>query len=111
MKKIAIVYGALETPMQKKAVSLLSELLLDYTYERTVCVPYGKENDLEDFRFIYVGTKATNPYVAQNPTDCPSLPEAYGIRVKDDTVTIEGYDDAGTVYGCMDFYNKYLQNK
>ena len=111
MKKIAIVYGALETPMQKKAVSLLSELLLDYTYERTVCVPYGKESDLEDFRLIYVGTKATNPYIAQDPTDCPALPESYGIRVKDDTVTVEGYDDAGVVYGCMDFYNKYLVHR
>ena len=111
MKKIAIVYGTLETPMQKKAVSLLSELLLDYTYERTVCVPYGKETDLEDFRYIYVGTKASNPYVAKNPTDCPALPEAYGIRVKDDTVTVEGYDDAGVVYGCMDFYNKYLVHR
>ena len=108
MKKIAIVYGRRETPMEKKAIALLSELLLDYTAERTPCLPLGTEADLADYCLIYLGTKATLPYLADHPTDCPALPEAYGIRVENGNAVIEGYDEAGLVYGCMDFYNKYL---
>ena len=33
MKKIAVVYGSAENGVQKKAVSVLSEMLLDYTHE------------------------------------------------------------------------------
>lgn len=108
MKKIAIVYGALDTPLQKKAVSLLGELLLDYTFERTVCVPCGEEHRLAEYQLIYVGTKANNAYIAANSKDTPTAPEGYAIRVENGVVMIEGADDAGTVYGCMDFYNKYL---
>ena len=37
-----------------------------------------------------------------------SKAEEYCISVSDDAVVIEGFDDAGVLYGCVDFYNKYI---
>ena len=33
MKKISIIYGELKNGVQKKAVEVLSELLIEYTHE------------------------------------------------------------------------------
>ena len=57
MKKLAILYGAFETGVQKKAVELLSQLLLDYTLEYPVCLPYTQEQDVSQWRCIYIGTR------------------------------------------------------
>ena len=64
MKKPAIVYGAYETGLQKKAVEVLSGFLLDYTFEYPVCLRYESGMDLSGYRCIYIGTAANNGYIA-----------------------------------------------
>ena len=108
MKKFAIVYGEYATPIQKKAVEKLSEILLDATAEYPICTNYADFEDRGEFRCIYIGTKGNNPYIKQNSTKSLTKSEEYYIKVVDDTIIIEGYDDAGVLYGCVDFYGKYL---
>ena len=60
MKKIAIVYGEYRTGVQKKAVEVLSEFILDYTLEYPVCFRYEEGADLGNYRCIYIGTRSNN---------------------------------------------------
>ena len=108
MKKIAIVYGAYETGVQKKAVSLLTELLLDYTMEYPLCLRFEPGADYSPYRCIYIGTRGNNAWIAAQPGDPLTHDEAYRIRVRADTAMIEGSDDAGVLYGCVDFYNRFV---
>ena len=108
MKKIAIFYGAVQNDLQKRAIEELSTILLDYTLEYPVCAPCGDPLENEDFRRIYVGTKQNNPYIKKISEAQLTAPESYAITVEDDTVTIEGFDDAGVLYGVIDFYNRYI---
>lgn len=108
MKKIAILHGTLDTGLRKKAVAALSEILLDYTFEYPYCIPAGEPRDLSAYTVIYVGTKENHPYLRAHSTSVLTHPEEYVITVKNGTVTIEGSDDAGVLYGCMDFYHKYI---
>ena len=57
MKKIAIIYGALRSGVYKKAVEMLSQFLLDYTYEYPVCQAYDLEADYSAYRCIYIGRR------------------------------------------------------
>ncbi len=107
MKKIAIIYGALENGIQKKAVEVLSKILLDYTYEYPCCFSSG-EIIPDGYRKIYLGTKSNNSYIREHSNTVLSLKEEYSISVKDEIVIIEGFDDSGVLYGCIDFYNKYI---
>ena len=104
MKKTAIVYGTPLTDIRKKAVELLTELLLDYTYEYLPC--FADDSDVpEGYRRIYIGTAESNPYIkAAGLTHA----EEYRILVSDDNVWIEGSDDRGVLYGAVDFYNQYI---
>ena len=108
MKKIAIIYGEYKNGIQKKAIGRLTEIILDYTLEYPVCFPAMNFTEPEKFRCIYIGTRENNPYIAE--LDKPTLTKAeeYRITVKNDTVYIEGTDDAGVLYGCCDFYDRYL---
>lgn len=108
MKKTAIIYGELKTGIQERAVEELSRILLDYLNEYPICIKYGENIDLDAYRCIFIGTKVTNPYVAINSKADLTIPESYSITVSNDTVMIEGYDDAGVLYGVLDFYNKYV---
>lgn len=109
MKKIAIIYGALRSGVYKKAVEMLSQFLLDYTYEYPVCLAYDPEADYSMYRCIYIGTREDNAYIAKVAESQEQLqPQGYRIKVASGTVTIEGADDAGLLYGCIDFYNKYI---
>lgn len=108
MKKIAIIYGKYENSLQKKAVSLLSEILLDYTFEYPVCAELSEREKFSDRFCIYVGTKETSEYIKENSDKVLLHAEEYAIKVSDGSAIIEGSDDAGVLYGCMDFYNKYL---
>lgn len=108
MKKIAIIYGECKTSLQKKAISLLSEIFLDYTFVYPVCASVQESEKFADRIRIYVGTKETNPYIGETSDAVLTRDEEYSIKVTGDIVVIEGKDDAGVVYGCMDFYNKYL---
>lgn len=107
MKKVAIIYGELKNDIQKRAIEELSAILLDYTAEYPICVVRG-EDAHEEFRRIYIGTKESNRYISCHSNGNLTTPESYSIIVKDDTVTIEGADDAGVLYGVLDFYNKYI---
>lgn len=108
MYNLAIIYGEEVGGVQKKAVEVLSEILLDYTYEYPICFQYDAERDFSQYRCIYIGTKENNDYIKAHSTASLSKREEYFINVENDTVVIEGYDDNGVLYGCVDFYNKYL---
>ena len=108
MKKIIVFYGEYDTPIQKKSIEVLSELLLDYTGEYPAFYKCGEQVDLTDKRVIYIGTKKSNPYINSNSKNNLTTPEEYAISIENDVITIEGFDDAGVLYGAVDFYNKYL---
>lgn len=108
MKKLAIVYGALETALQKRAVEELTKLLLDYVLEYPCALAYREDLDLSDYTPIYIGTAENNPYVRVTSEGKAEAQESYHIRVKDGVAAIEGHDDAGVLYGVLDFYNLYL---
>lgn len=108
MKNTAIIYGECEKGIQKKALELLSETILDFTIKYPLCVKYGEDADISECTKIYIGTKSNNAYIAQNSTTDLTHTEEYAITVKNGTVIIEGFDDGGVLYGCADFYNKYI---
>ncbi len=108
MKKIIIIYGELKTGVQKKAVEVLSELLIEYTCEYPVCFQYGTEPELADAVKIYIGTAQNNPALKGISEKALTCSEEYAVTVKNGVVYIEGFDDAGVLYGCIDFYNKYV---
>lgn len=108
MKKVVIVYGNIEKPIRKKALEQVSSAVLEQTYEYPVCVKYSDLTVEPDVRYIYIGTKEDNPYIKENSKSVLSKAEEYHINVSNETVIIEGYDDAGLLYGCADFYNKYI---
>ncbi len=108
MKKFAIIYGKLENDIQKRAVEELSSILLDYTLEYPVCFEYDESTNMTDYKCIYIGTKQSNPYIRDTSRKRLSKAEEYFIKVEDNVVTVEGYDDAGVLYGVLDFYNKYI---
>jgi len=108
MKKNCIVYGTSDSPMRRRALEILTECLLDYTVEYPVAVPMEAEVPAGDFRRFVIGTKADNPAVCALSPQTLNRAEQYCIRVEDDTVLIEGTDEHGVLYGCVDFYNKYV---
>lgn len=108
MKKTVIIYGSGDTSLMHKAVEFLSRTLLDYTGAYPACFQYDAAADYSKYRCIFIGTKNNNPYVAQHTQTVPDKEEAYCITVQNDNVIIMGSDDAGVLYGCIDFYNKYI---
>ena len=106
MKKIAIVYGSAEG-IQKRALEQLTEIVLDCTGEYPVCLP-AESYAGEDYRCIYVGTKQNNAFLSALPSEPLTEPESYHILVTEDAVYIEGFDDGGVLYGCADFYGRYI---
>lgn len=105
MKKHEIIYGECQTPLQRNAIKFLSESLLDYLYEYPACVSLEEHFAKENTRKIYIGTKKTNPAFSGASF---RYDEEYCITVRDDDVYIEGYDDLGVLYGCVDFFARYL---
>lgn len=108
MRKTVIVYGSKETPVMRRAIQVLSQILLDYTGEYPVCFQYDPYADYAKYRCIYIGTRNNNLYIAQNAQMVPEKAEAYSILARNDSVIIEGFDEAGVLYGCLDFYNRYI---
>ena len=108
MKKIAIIYPRNLNEIRKRALEILSSTVLDYTQEYPVCVSDEHAEELSDFRRIYVGTKESNTYIAAHSQVRLTSSEEYCIFVEDDTVVVEGYDDAGALYGAVDFYDRYI---
>ncbi len=108
MKKTVIIYGERKNGVQKKAIAVLSELLSEFTVDYPACFSHEEKPEGEEYRYIYIGTKGNNPYIREKADNALTHKEGYSIRVENDSVWIEGYDDAGVLYGCMDFYNKYI---
>lgn len=108
MKKTVIVYGSNDTPLLRKAIEVLSQTLLDYIGSYPACFQYDAAADYSPYRCIFIGTKANHPRIAQSKLMPPAQPEAYALSVQNDTVIIAGSDDAGVLYGCIDFYNQYI---
>lgn len=107
MKKFAIIHGDIKTDLQKRAIEELTSILLEATGEYPVCFNEKDFSGGNDFKRIYIGTKESNPYIEKTTEQSNLKPEGYCIKVKDNVVTIAGYDDAGVLYGVLDFYNKY----
>lgn len=107
MKKSVIVYGT-NSGVQKKALEVLSQILLDATGEYPACVSSGEYVPCPERRPFFVGTRENHGYIRRTSKAKLTYPEEYAITVCDDTVIIEGSDDAGVLYGCVDFYNRYL---
>lgn len=107
MSKLAIIHPANPSKTARRAVAFLSEFLLDFTFEYPFC--YSDSDTIPDGTLnIYLGTKENNRKVKELSEVILSKAEQYNICVKESYVIIEGFDDAGTLYGVMDFYNHYL---
>ncbi|MBQ8893527.1 MAG: hypothetical protein IJ043_03865 [Clostridia bacterium] len=108
MRKTVVIYGSKDTPLMRKAIEVLSQTLLDYIGSYPASFQYDAATDYSKYRCIFIGTKNNHPYIAQSTQTVPPHAEAYAISVQNDTVIIEGSDDAGVLYGCIDFYNQYI---
>lgn len=108
MKKNTIICDDLSSPILKKAVAVLSEILLDYTFEYPMCKQNHTSVDNEKYRVFQIGTKKSNEFIGENSKSNLTKAEEYAITVENDNVVIEGFDENGVLYGCMDFYNKYI---
>ena len=108
MKKFAIIHGEITNGLQKRALEELTKILLEYTLEYPICLNVKSASDLSNLKPIYIGTRATNSYISSHSDNSLSSLESYRISVKDSVTVIEGYDDAGVLYGVLDFYNQYV---
>jgi len=108
MKRFAIIHGELSTGLKKRAIEELSSTLLEYTLEYPVCIKCDTGADLSEYKCIYVGTKESNSYINKHSQSVLTKDEEYAITVKDGVAIIEGLDDAGVLYGVIDFYNEYV---
>ena len=108
MKHFAIIYGEAKTPLQRKAIEVLSTFLQDYNIEYPICHKWDDVPGLKDHRLIYIGIALNNPELKKVFEKELTHPEEYAIKVCNDNAYIMGYDDLGVLYGCIDFYNKYI---
>ena len=108
MRKNTIVYGALLSGVQKKALTIFSEALLEYTSDYPACYHREELDPKDETRKFYIGTRKTQPIFEKAGTHEPTQKEGYQITVLRDTVYIEGADDVGVLYGCMDFFHQYI---
>jgi hypothetical protein len=111
MKDFAVIYGDSKMPLQRKAIEVLCTFLQDYNIEYPVCHKWDNVPSLSNHRLIYIGTAQNNPALAKAFECKLTRPEEYAIKVENDTAYIMGYDDSGVLYGCIDFYNKYILKK
>ena len=108
MKKFAVIFGSHISEIQKRAVEELTKILLDDTFEYPVCCEYREDSDMSGYTRIYLGTKENHRYIREHSPKELTKAEEYCIKVEKDHAIIEGYDDAGVLYGAIDFYNKYI---
>ena len=81
MKKFSIIYGSAENGLQKKAIEVLSEFLLDYTFAYPTCFKCDEEIPCDDRVYIFIGTKENNRYIKENSKAMLTHSEEYSIRV------------------------------
>lgn len=107
MKKNIIVCNSGNEIIRNSAL-LLSQILLDATVEYPVVTDCEHYQENDGFRPFFIGTPEDNAYVRAMTQEVPTLPEEYVITVADDRVVIAGSEPKGVLYGCVDFYNRYL---
>jgi len=110
-----IVYGS-NSGIEKKALNRLYAIVTEYVNEQLSCSSALEINDrdLSKYNLIFVGTKESNGFLEGYGADVYT-PEGYTIKVtksaynpENQMIIICGEDEVGTLYGCVDFKNKYL---
>ena len=107
MKNFKIIYGDNSTQIQKRAIEHLSKIIHNATGLYPICERFSN-NKNDDFVCFYLGTKSNNEYILKNSKCTLTESESYCIDISNLTAIIEGYDDAGVLYGVIDLYNKYF---
>ena len=97
MRRFAIIHSSTPTAIEKRTVATLSELLLDINIEYPICLPYGTDIP-EGYTPIYL----------REDKETLSVSEEYRISVKNEVITVSGYDSAGILYGAIDLFRIYL---
>lgn len=99
MRRFAIIQSENPTKIEKRAIAHLSELLLNLNIEYPICI--SKEEEIPEgytsIRFTY-----------DDGGEKLSCREEYRITVKDEKITVCGYDGSGLLYGAIDLYQNYL---
>lgn len=106
MKPIIIVHGK-KSKIMNNAVRMLTETILDFCNILPECVSHKDFVRDTERTYIFIGTKQNNNFIKSNSKDILTKNEEYKITVNGDIV-IEGFNEAGVLYGCIDFYEKYL---
>ena len=103
-----IIYPDNLTGIYKKALEVLSAIIVEQVVEYPACVNASAYSENNEFRDFFIGTKENNPFVKEFSKANLTKNQEYAISVTNDRIIIEGFDDAGVLYGCVDFYSKYL---
>ena len=112
MKRNRIICPTLPlSGIQRKALEMLSDTIVDETVDYPACISWEAYTPDETFRDFFIGTKENNPCIRSRSKAALTKSEEYAICVAEDTVVIEGFDDAGVLYGCADFYPRYVAQK
>lgn len=90
------------------AVRFLTGILLRHTDRYPLCVRAEDYIPADDLRPFFLGTRADSPGFFSSCTPPPAAPEGYRITVRSDAVYLEGSDDNGALYACIDLETRYL---
>ena len=107
MIKYKIIYGE-RTGIWMKAIEILSNIIFKYTNVLPACVSSENYTPDDNSRNIYLGTKENNSFIKEMSDREIINAEEYYIKVCDNDILIEGADAGGALYGCVDFYNKFI---
>lgn len=107
--------------ISRYGIDLLSGAVSEYLpYVLPVCLADElTQKEMEESNVIAVGIAASHPLLSKcrETGRClaPEKPEGYAISVGENplnkerkAILISGHDEAGVLYGCVDFCNKYL---
>ena len=104
--KFALIHPKDLSPVIKKALEVLSRRLCDHTGEFPACLPCGSEP--EDCTLFFIGRAEQNPSVARRNLIVPQKSGGYALEISGGNVYIDGFDDPGVLYGCVDFFARCL---
>ena len=97
MRRFAIIHSAKPSEIEKRAIAILSELLLNINIEFPICIAEGEALP-DGYTPIKLG------YDRETLSSC----EEYRISVKDEKINVFGFDGSGLLYGVVDLYAVYL---